>query len=279
MHGCFSTGRKWLLLPASLLAAGCFDVSQTDPHVDGVLIEPDKGGWVVNEELDIHGAWYVYGDRYGDSTCLAGGHPIEDCSEIFDPVPEQPGFPNENGRLCTGGQTAVVPRCAVEPCTDPTGRDFENVWGAGIGLDLNAESDPAASSGGSGSPATHKSPWEPLEHGVVGVSFEIDSIQKGDDLVLRVEFPIVLPEGSEHPTTESHPKGSPYWGATGAYVKSPVKQGFNRFRFTDVKSPVKDYTFESKHILAIQFHVPSVGDDSSPHSYSFCIDKLTFLRE
>jgi hypothetical protein len=268
-----------LLFAVFPLCAACFDTKQIEPRVDGVTVKADGNGWVVSDELDIRGAWYAYGDRYGDNTCESAGHPSEACSEISFPDPEKPGFPNHDGRLCTTGETAVVPPCVPnEPCSDPQAqRDFANVWGAGIGLDLNAEA--GGSSSGGGSSSSHKSPWEPLEHGVVGVSFEIDSLPEGDDLVLRVEFPIQLPEGSEYPSTESHPKGSPYWGADEKYTKSPVQPGFNRFRFADVKSPVDDYSFESEHILAIQFHVPSVADKSTRQPYSFCIDKLTFLRE
>jgi hypothetical protein len=158
MHDCFTTGRKWLLLPASLLAAGCFDVSQTDPHVDGVRIEPEGNGWVVEESLGIRGAWYVYGDRYGDNKCEGAGHPVDACSKISYPDPDESAFPNKHGRMCTSGDTAVVPACLVLPCSDPDGRDFENVWGAGIGLDLNAEQQapPSANAGEPGSPTTHK---------------------------------------------------------------------------------------------------------------------------
>jgi hypothetical protein len=119
-------------------------------------------------------------------------------------------------------------------------------------------------------------------HGVTGVSFELDSLQDGEEeLALRVEFPIELPRGGPYPTTENHPRGSPYWGGHPQYRPSPVKQGFNRFRWADVKSPVEeDYSFDSTKVLAIQFHVPSVSEEKSARRpYSFCIDKLTFLRE
>jgi hypothetical protein len=191
-------------------------------------------------------------------------HSPEECSRIDAPDPEKTEFVNEKGKMCTSGETAVIPYCAS--CPDEY--DYRNVWGAGIGLDLNTNP---------GQPGA-KLPFDALGAKVVGVSFEIDFWTTSP---LRVEFPIVLPDEGTAATTEDHPDGSPYWGATEKYAFSPVKQGYNRFRWTDVKAPKGSYAFDPSRLLAIQFHVPAVSytEGSERRPYEFCVHNLTFLRE
>lgn len=236
----------------------------------GVTLVPDASGWIgrgaEGNGIAVQGAWYPYGDKYGEAKCtMVGLHAPEECSTITSPDPLVPGFPNTDGEMCTSGETAVVLGCkeGVPRCTLGS-PDYSNMWGAGIGLDLNAEGAP------SGEPAP-KAPWNPDEQGVVGIAFDIDVVPPPG---LRVEFPIVLPDGS---TTENHVDGSPYWGAKSNYPNSDVKPGRNQFRWAEVAVPTMNYAFDRTQILSIQFHVPAVTTGANRGAYSFCVKNLTFL--
>ncbi len=241
------------------------------PSGNGALV-PDESGWVdgadPNNTVGVQGAWYAYGDKYGVAKCTnVGLHAPEECSSISSPNPLVSGFPNEGGVMCTTGETCVVLNCGpgIPACAEGT-PDYSNMWGAGIGLDLNAE---GATDAGPGA----KFPYNPDDHGVIGVAFDIDRVPLG---TLRVEFPIELPDGS---TTEDHVDGSPYWEANDRYPPSPVQVGRNEFRWADVRAPRTTYAFDHTKILAIQFHVPAVTSGTSRSPYEFCISNLTFLTE
>ena len=196
-----------------------------------------------------------------------GMHASAECSTISDPNPLAAGFPNERGKMCTTGETAVVLPCGPGvPLCDAGTPDYSNMWGAGIGLDLNAE---GATDAGPG----EKHPYDPASHGVVGIAFEIDVVPLPK---LRVEFPMLLPDGT---STEDHPDGSPYWEADSDYSASPVEQGRNEVRLQDVRSPRTNYQFDPQKILAVQFHVPAITSGTSRGAYTFCIENLEFLTE
>jgi hypothetical protein len=239
-----------------------------------VTLVPSELGWIDRLDdgnaVDVQGAWYPYGDKYGVAKCTnVGLHTPDECSTIFEPDPLVTGFPNEGGVMCTRGETAVVLDCLPDVPNCPPGTpDYSNMWGAGIGLDLNAE---GATDAGAGV----KSPYNPDEHGVVGIAFDIDQIPLPK---LRVEFPMLLPDNS---STEDHVDGSPYWGAgeDGSYPASNVAVGHNEFRWEDVTPPRTTYDFDRTKILAIQFHVPAITAGTSRGQYEFCISNLTFLRE
>ena len=237
-----------------------------------VTLVPNGVGWIDRMDdgnaVGVQGAWYPYGDKYGVAKCTTVGmHAPDECSTIFSPDPLVTGFENEGGVMCTRGETTVVLSCLPDVPNCPPGTpDYSNMWGAGIGLDLNAE---GATDAGPGA----KHPYDPDEHGVVGIAFDIDQVPLPK---LRVEFPIVLPDGT---STEDHPDGSPYWGATSDYPPSNVAVGHNEFRWDEVATPRTNYIFDPTKILAIQFHVPAVTSGTTRGAYEFCISNLTFLRE
>lgn len=242
----------------------------------GITLVPDASGWVdrmaEGNTVGVQGTWYPYGDKYGVAKCTSVGlHQPGECSTITSPDPLVAGFPNQDGNMCTEGETAVVLPCpAGVPGCMAGSPDYSNMWGAGIGLDLNAE-------GGVGGA---KLPWNAETHGVTGIAFELDVIPAGG---LRVEFPIVLPEGGHDAgstlTTEDHPDGSPYWGATPNFPPSPVRVGRNEVRFSSVTPPRTSYNFDETKLLAIQFHVPAVTIGTTRSAYRFCIKNLTFLKD
>lgn len=280
--------------------------SECSPTGD-VTIIPNETGWVDDEDacvsmamLGIQGAWYPYGDQYGegegDAKCIkVGNHMPSECSRIDTPLPPpNPGFPNVNGVMETSGLVAKILPCVpgspavsmmTSGCPD---HDYSNIWGAGIGFDLNA--DPAGADGSPGAKHT----WDPAAHNVVGIAFTIEGLPPGG--ALRVEFPMQLtdaeaaldkppiPAGS---TTDSHSKGAPFWGAqskgNAMFPNSPVIEGENKIFFDDKtalngieSADTTFYKFDATRLLGVQFHVPA--NASSTVAYAFKISKIRFLR-
>jgi hypothetical protein len=262
------------------------------PGTGNTLLIPSMDGWVdlmdIGNDVGVQGSWYPYGDQYGDgpgdAKCLrVGMHTPEECSTIFTPPPPPAmGFANEGGKMCTTGQVAVIPACkpgvSTSGCSGTPSKDYSNVWGAGIGFDFNANKGGMDGDG-------KKNMWNPAMYGVIGVSFEIDTVPTAG---LRVEFPIQLTDleaGAVSPplppgsSTDDHPDGAPYWGATSSFPNSKVVAGaVNRIIFaTDVKPPRTNYEYKPEKMLGIQFHVPAASAMRS--DYAFCISNLTMLRE
>jgi hypothetical protein len=153
------------------------------------------------------------------------------------------------------------------------------MWGAGIGFDFSANKGWPEGDGA-------KKPWNPDAHGVTGISFEIDRVPGPK---LRVEFPLLLteqealavslPPGS---TTDDHPDGAPFWGATRDFGTSPVvvSPEVNVVRWDQVKKPgtSQSYVFDRARLLGLQFHVPAVT--TAPRgTFEFCVKNLKFLRD
>jgi hypothetical protein len=230
-------------------------------NVSGVTLLPSATGWIDKMDADntigVQGAWYPYGDAYGDAKCMTvGGHTAAECSMITTPDPTATSFPPSDmttGKMCTSGTVAKVingPGTTAMP-------DYSNIWGAGIGLDLNA-------SGGANSV---KMPYNATAAGITGIAFDLDMVPLPG---LRVEFPM--------PSTDGSTAGSDFWGATSSYPPSPVQVGTNVITWDKVLSPMPSAStmFDPTMIESIQFHVPT--STSSTGSYSFCISKLTFLK-
>jgi hypothetical protein len=239
-----------------------------------IVILPDCSGWIDRTGLQevVTGGWYAFGDQYPgpyDERCLAPGmHRPEECSIIWSPRPPPAiRFPQAvRGVMCTTGEVATVLPCA--PTVNTAGCPDADYWHMM----------------GAGSRDSPRHPWDPAPYRIVGFSFEIDLIPA---LGLRVEIPMVLtdaeasaavpplPSGS---TTESHPDGSPYWGATYLYPNSPVAIGTNVVLFYDIRPPRTNYEFDPSRMLGIQFHVPTTT--RIPKSaYGFCISNLTLIVE
>jgi hypothetical protein len=191
-----------------------------------ITLTIDPTGWMegtdmCNADVGVQGAWYPYGDRYGDgptdSKCTKfGGHAESECATITSPDPAAMTFTNTGGVMHTEGTVELI-----LPCVDgsmasslmtsgcPT-YDYSSMWGSGIGFDLSADK---------GEDGGAKHTWDPAAHGVIGFKFTIDAVPLPG---LRVEFPMLLqdadaeadvpplPKGS---TTDDHSAGAPYWGA------------------------------------------------------------------
>jgi hypothetical protein len=254
-----------VLLGSAAMAAGCSTTSSSTGN-DGATgaggsntplqpLLPDSTGFVdvmATGTTGIKGAWYAYGDGIGpdgttgSSDCIAkGGHGVADCSSIT--TPSFGTFPNTAGKMCTAGTVAKVINQVSMPLPD-----YTNIWGAGIGLDLN---------NGGGEAGAVKAPYNATANGVLGIAFDIDAVPLA---TMRVEFPN---------TTATN---AAFWG--GDLMTSPVKAGHNEIRWADVKGPFYDTaapTFDPKTILSIQFHIPTSASSSAP--YNFCISNLSAI--
>jgi hypothetical protein len=289
--------RTWLAIMTTALASACSTTPQnerdtpaaaagmgTTTTTTSFTVVPDASGWLdaTTNDLGLQGSWYPYGDRYGAAKCTnVGMHPLDSCSLVTSPKPPpDTGFPNDGGKMCTSGKTAVILPCATGVTTSgcPTS-DYSNMWGAGIGFDFDANKGMPEGDGA-------KHTWDPRAHGVTGVSFELDQVPAPG---FRVEFPMLLtddeaaavklPSGS---TTDDHPDGAPYWGASSSFGNSPVmtSPSVNVVRWDSVRKPgtAPTYVFDKSRMLGIQFHVPAVKT-APPGAYTFCISKLTLLRD
>jgi hypothetical protein len=262
-----------------------------------IALAIDSSGWMdmttpCNDDVAVQGSWYPYGDQYGDgegdSKCTKfGGHMASECATIISPPPPpEMGFTNVNGAMHTEGSVEAILPCVpgsmaatllTSGCPD---HDYSNMWGAGIGFDINADK---------GEEGGAKHTWDPAAHGVVGIRFTIDAVPLPG---LRVEFPmllqdadgakdtpVALPPGS---TTDSHSAGAPYWGAQlkgdAKYPPSPIAAGVNTIIFaTDVQPPkLSAYAWEQNRMLGVQFHVPT---GSTAGTYSFTISDVKLLRD
>jgi hypothetical protein len=214
----------------------------------------DKGG---TGTTNIQGAWYAYGDGIGSDGTTANGdcekigmHPASSCSKIDKP--SFGSFPVTNGKLCTSGTAAQVMLLNAMA-------DYTNMWGAGVGLDLN---------NAGGDAGTGKQPYNATANGVTGFCFNIDQVPAG---TMRVEFP-----------TPSTLTGAAFWVKAPGDMSSPVKAGKNEIRWKDVVGPFYLYPspmvpppVDATSILSMQFHVPTTTASEAP--YAFCLSDITAL--
>ncbi len=258
-----------VLLGSAAIAAGC-STSASSPGDGGgnhtgaggsssklQALLPDPTGYVdvgASGMTMIKGAWYAYGDGIGsDGTTgtgdceLKGMHAVSDCSNIASP--SFGAFPNTAGKMCTTGTAAKIINLTTAAMPD-----YNNIWGAGIGLDLN---------NGGGDAGAMKLPYNATGNSVIGMAFDIDTVPLG---TLRVELPTKTATNAA------------FWG--GDQMLSPVKAGHNEFKWADVKGPFYDMLappFDPTTILSIQFHIPTSTTASA--SYTFCISNLSAILQ
>lgn len=223
-----------------------------------VALLPSSTG-VVNGEPGVIGAWYAYGDgndRADPGVCqTVGMHMTSECSVIDTPTPGTPFEPGgaSSAQMCTSGTVA-----RLIPFGDPPVVDYSNIFGAGIGLDLN---NPGADGG-----TDMKLPFDATSKKVIGISFDLDFVPPAG---LRVEFPF---------GTASTPAG--IWRPNTTTFASPLSVGHNVLLFENVLQPAYVQTadlvpFDASTLTSIQFHVPTTASDVSP--YHFCIDNLALI--
>jgi hypothetical protein len=172
--------------------------------------------------------------------------PATACSQVFSPTPAAPFLPTIGKGMCTSGIAAGVLDGPVGG-PSPGQPDYGDLYGVGIGLDLN-------SAGGTGLP------YDASKY--TGISFDIDVVQTD----LRVEFPTAESGGN-----------APFWAGTGS-ISSPITRGTNVIRWADVGGPFYESNpppFDVTKLLSIHFHVWTLPGPPTP--FAFCIDNLTLL--
>jgi len=230
----------------------------------GAIVPNADGFYDGTNSAGILGAWYAYGDWWGNPDPTMAAMPIAgmgdcptkgmyteaQCSSIMTPTPGTP-FANTGGTMCTTGTVAKV-----------IDMMYSAIWGAGIGFDLNN----AGADGGTG-----KNAWDATMHNVTGFSFHIDTPPTGGQM--RVEFPTNAVPG----TTDIN---AAYWGGEGNNL-SPIKNGGDySFHWADVGGPMylsPHMPFDKTKIQSMQFHV--VSNTSSTIPFTYCISNLTPLTD
>ena len=221
-------------------------------------LPPSTTGF-VNSPPSVLGAWYAYGDGNDGANpgvCQTTGmHTTADCSVINAPVPGMPFAPTGTSmaQMCTSGTVAKV----IDFGNPPT-LDFSNMFGAGIGLDLN---NPGLD-GGTGV----KMPYNATAQKVIGISFDLDALPATG---LRVEFPF-----------GSASTAAGVWKPDATSYASPVGAGHNILLFANVKQPsyvaaADMVPFDPTTLTSIQFHIPTTTTAAAP--YHFCIDNLALI--
>jgi hypothetical protein len=221
-----------------------------------VPLTPSMTGFVDSTATGVQGAWYSYGD--GNEGAMPAGvcqttgmHMTSECSVITAPAPGLPFAPagTSMAQMCTNGTVAkVIP--AAKP-------DYSNIFGAGIGLDLN---NPGLD-GGTGK----KMPYNAKTHNVIGISFDLSAVPASG---LRVEFPFSAPDAAIWKPSKA-----------GSYT-SPLSVGHNILLFTNVVPPpyvaaAAQVPFDPATLLSLQFHIPTTTSSSAP--YSFCLDNVSLI--
>ena len=232
----------------------------------GVPLASDATGFVEVDTLGIKGAWYAYGDGAGDDGLPASGncqkvgmHMAAECSSVTTPM--FGSFANMDSKMCTTGHVAkVINLAGMTGCPTMTAScDYSNMFGAGIGLDMNN----GGVDGGMG-----KQPFDAAAAGVVGIAFDIDAVPLAG---LRVEFP-----------TDTTANTAAIWKpAKAKNYTSPVVAGHNVILFADVIQP--DYikpapaVLNAAKLVSIQFHVPTTTTAAA--DYMFCISNLSAVTK
>ena len=228
------------------------------PNAVEATLPPSASGF-VNSPPSVLGAWYAYGDGNDGANpgvCqTVGMHTTSQCSLITTPVPGMPFAPTGTSlaQMCTSGTVAQVINFG-----DPPALDYSNMFGAGIGLDLN---NPGLD-GGTGV----KMPYNASAQKVIGISFDLDALPATG---LRVEFPF-----------GSASTAAGVWQPNATSYESPVSAGHNVLLFANVKQPsyvaaADMVPFDPSTLTSIQFHIPTTAKAAAP--YHFCIDHLALI--
>jgi hypothetical protein len=209
---------------------GTTGTTPVEPTEGSCLIVPSETGWVDGTNAcKIQGAWFAYNDCDTSPT---------DCTTDQVPtVRSADGFPNTDGKMCTSGTTADIHG------------DYETIWGAGIGLNLNQVAD-SDNKGGIGA----------LPHALKGFSFTISGTAFPAEL--RVNFPTATTEKTAH--------------------FYPITKGAGSYKvlFTDanqgdwVKGDAR-VDLVTADINSIQFQI--VAKDGGTVPFDLCVENLTAL--
>jgi hypothetical protein len=211
----------------------------------GVALAPDPNGYLgpSSNSLGIQGAWYAYGDDWGTNGAppgdceVKGMHAASACSSITFPLPAMlSDAGGDAGYTSTFPQSTPGTMCLSGTAAKVLASDYSNMFGIGIGLDLNNQ-------GGV------KMPYNATANKVTGFSFKIAGVPTGASV--RVELPI--------PATDS---SGDAWALTvmadGAYTVDLTTAAGNTHALKPSFTPTGTQpAFDATKIESIQFHVPT----------------------
>jgi len=225
----------------------------------GAALTPDTNGIIApgSNSFNVQGTWFTFADGFmglgaGSGDCQnKGGFMASQCSTV-SPTPGAT-FPNSGGRMCISGVAARV-------LTGTTGMpDYTNIYGSGLGFQLNGVPDAATPM------ILDTTPYNAVQSGVKGLSFVIDNIPSNG---LRVE-------GTTPPTNFM-----PAWWNGATTNVSPVVAGTNVIHWTDVTGPMyvtNPPALDTTMVTTIDFHV--ITNTTAAGSFNFCISNVTVLTQ
>jgi len=274
---------------AALLAASCgSSKGSTGPSIS---LTATATGFVQEPMSGIVGPWYSYGDSAGpnanlsgtdsaNSDCVAGaltaippgtgGFTLDQCTTITTPIPGQPFAPDATMGMCTSGIGAKV-----IPSPGTTTADYSDLFGAGIGLDLN---NPGGDAG------VVKGDIDLSKY--TGFSFTLTAFATGIPAgnKMRVNFPF----------TGEHGTDSPYWAANAVDDHSPIDTtgAVNTIHWANILGPAYLASRNPavpappffpgpgagvNKMQAIQWQVFTNTGTTTP--YGFCVNNLKLLTD
>jgi hypothetical protein len=248
--------------PSSSGTAGAGSSSSGPPAgTTAVLITPDANGFVgaSSNSVGIQGSWYAYGDGWGANAAPPGDcetkgmHMTSECSSITFPPP---AVSTEGGFVATFPQTVAGSMCLSGTAAKVIGTDYSDMFGIGIGLDLN-------NVGGA------KMPFNATAANVVGFSFHIAGIPTGVTVSVELPIPATDPSGDSWARTVS---------SDGDYtieLSTTASAGALKPSFTMAMEPA----FDATQIESIQFHIPTntAAATTIPDSAQLCVSNFAAL--
>jgi hypothetical protein len=252
-------------LALALLTLACSADDRQPLPPGGVLLTPNSVGAYDGTNLaGVAGVWYAYvdysdglgvGATPGTGSCPEAGFTEAQCSTVTTPTVGAPFMPDSNGKgVCTSGAAAtVIGLNGGSP-------DFVNIWGAGIGFDLDFPGEVDGSGGVKGQ-------YDASAHGITGIAFDIDAVPPGGNF--RLEFP-----------TEGTESNAAYWEGPTQYLSPIGSPGHKEIRWSDVGGPdwlSSPPLFDPTKLESVWFHV--VSNALYPVDYSFCINNVIALTK
>ncbi len=253
-------------VPTSTSDSGSPAVSAEAAAGTLVAITPDSGGYVgpSSNSLGIQGAWYGYGDDWGTNGAppgdceVKGMHMTSQCSSITFPLPAMVSDAGgDAGAVAAFPQTTPGTMCLSGTAAKVLGSDYSNMFGIGIGLDLNNQ-------------AGVKMPYNATMNNVVGFSFHIAGIPSG--AAVRVEIPIPA-------TDASGDAWSITAAADGDYTFDLNTLASDAHSLKPSFTPpagTKQPAFDATMVKSIQFHIPTstTAAVTIPDSARLCVSNL-----
>jgi hypothetical protein len=221
------------------------------------MLAPDANGFVGanTNAIGIEGSWYAYGDGWGPNAAppgdceTVGMHMASECSSITFPPP---AMESEGGFVATFPQTTPGQMCLSGTAAKVIGTDYSNMFGIGIGLDLN-------NVGGT------KMPYNATANNVIAFSFHIAGIPAGVSVNVELPIPATDPSGDAWSTAAT---------TDGDYTVSLTTSGAQGLKpsFTMAMEPA----FDPTQIESIQFHIATntAAATTIPDSTRLCVSNF-----